>query len=51
MSLLTSIFDREQRSERGPRSVLVVVLVLVLVLVVENLRIKTVKKLMFTNVH
>ena len=41
-------FDCEQRSERGPRSVLVVVLVLVLV---ETLRIKTVKKLMFTNVH
>ena len=41
-------FDREQRSERGPRSVLVD-------LVVETLRIKTVKRLkfslMFTNVH
>ena len=39
------LFDREQRSERGPRSVLVVVLV-------ATLRIITVKKLlMFTNVH
>ena len=41
----TSFFDREQRSERDPRSVLVVLVVVV----VETLRIKTVKKLMFTN--
>ena len=44
--LFVPVFDREQRSERGPRSVLVVLLV------VATLRIVTVKKLlMFTNVH
>ena len=41
---LSLFFDREQRSERGPRSVLVVLLL-------ETLRIKTVKRLMFTNGH